>query len=240
MESNLEFKTLRYEDAEILSHIYSLRDNRTCDSTVLDTYLWKSLNKPQIYMEDEAALIVMEDKEGLYAAMPYCSKDRLVEYFNKLKNYFNTVLKCPLRIQIADEEALNILGLFDDTDYVVNEEADLKDYLYSAEKMRTLAGRKLFNKRNHIKRFNKEYEGKWEYRSLSRKNDYILEEFINTWFERKLSEGTEYEEKLMAEKEGIIDLFKNCDKVPFKAGAFLSREDWKHLLSDLTIKKKKW
>ncbi len=213
MEKIIEFKTPKYEDAARLSHIFSLRDNRTCDSTVLDTYLWKGLFRPKIYMEDEAALIVMEDKEGFYAAMPYCSEDRLVEYFEKLKNYFNTVLKCPLRIQLADEEAMNAIGLFDDPDYIVNEETDLKDYLYSAEKLRTLAGRKLIKRRNRVNSFNREYAGRWEYRSLSSKDVYCLKEFIDKWFECKLSNAAE-----MAEKEGIIDLFRNRDRVSFKTG----------------------
>ncbi len=219
----MDFKTLKFEDATRLSRIFSLRDNRTCDSTVIDTYIWNGLYKSKIYLEDEAALIVMEDKDGFFAAMPYCTEDRLVEYFEKLKNYFNTVLNCPLRIQLADEEAMNAIGLFDDPDYMVNEEIDLKDYLYSAEKMRTLAGGKLSKRRNKINRFSREYAGIWEYRSLSRNDSYIMEEFIDKWVERKLSDGTKYEENLMCEKEGIIDVLRNWDKVPFKAGGIFIR-----------------
>ena len=72
MEKNLVFHKPVFEEAAKLSKIYALRDNRTCDSTVLDTYLWKDLYNTQIYFEDRAALLLMQDEKGYFAAMPYC------------------------------------------------------------------------------------------------------------------------------------------------------------------------
>ena len=41
MEKRLMFHKPSFEDAAKLAKIYSLRDNKTCDSTVLDTYIWQ-------------------------------------------------------------------------------------------------------------------------------------------------------------------------------------------------------
>ena len=158
MEKKLIFHDPTFDEAAKLSEIYALRDNRTCDSTVLDTYLWKYLYKTQIYLEDDAAIILMKDDKGYFAAMPYCREEELQKYFDLLRDYFNEELKAPLRIDLADEEALNALGLFDNADFVVEEEADFKDYLYDANELRTLAGKKFQKKRNLVNKFMKEYE----------------------------------------------------------------------------------
>ena len=147
MSTNLTFKEPSFEEASKLSKIYSLRKNRTCDSTILDTYIWKNLYKSRIYMEENAAIILMEDENGYFAAMPYCKEEDLPLYFGLLKEYFNETLHAPLKIHLADEEAMEKLSLFTDPEYEVTEETDLKDYLYSAEELRTLPGKRFQKKK---------------------------------------------------------------------------------------------
>jgi len=224
MEKNLDFHKPTFEEAAKLSEVYALRDNKTCDSTVLDTYLWKDLYNTQIYLEDEAAIILMQDDKGYFAAMPYCREEELQKYFELLRDYFNEELKVPLRIDLADEEALNALGLFDNSDFVVEEEADFKDYLYDANELRTLAGKKFQKKRNLVNKFMKEYEGRWEYRTLCCVDEYFLEEFMKEWVDTRLSEGAESRETLISEKDGLIDILRNCDKVTFRIGGIFIDE----------------
>lgn len=224
MEKNLDFHKPTFEEAAKLSEVYALRDNKTCDSTVLDTYLWKDLYNTQIYLEDEAAIILMQDDKGYFAAMPYCREEELQKYFELLRDYFNEELKVPLRIDLADEEALNALGLFDNSDFVVEEEADFKDYLYDANELRTLAGKKFQKKRNLVNKFMKEYEGRWEYRTMCCVDEYFLEEFMKEWVDTRLSEGAESRETLISEKDGLIDILRNCDKVTFRIGGIFIDE----------------
>ena len=41
MDKTLVFHKPSFDEAAKLAEIYALRDNNTCDSTVLDTYIWK-------------------------------------------------------------------------------------------------------------------------------------------------------------------------------------------------------
>ncbi len=218
MDKKLVFHKPKFEEAAELSRIYALRDNKTCDSTVLDTYIWKSLYNTEIYVEDEAAILLMKDDKGYFAAMPYCSEEKLPEYFELLREYFNEELHSPLRIDLADEDAVKALGLFEDSGFCVEEESDLKDYLYDAEELRSLQGKKFQKKRNLINKFMKEYEGRWNYKTLCCVDEYFLEEFMNQWIEHRLSEGVESRETLITEKEGLIELLRNCDKVTYRIG----------------------
>ena len=216
----MEFKIPEFSDAARLSEIYSLRSNKTCDSTVLDTYIWKYFYKTRVYTEgDEAAFLLMQDGDVYFSAMPYCREEELKANFLKLKDYFNNELGQPLRIHLADEEALEVLGLKDDPDYIIKEETDLKDYLYDAEELRTLAGKKYQKKRNLVNKFRKEYDGRWEYKTLCCSDEYFLEEFMKKWVDAKQAEGTENPDTLLYEKDGVIDILRNCDKLTFTVGA---------------------
>ncbi len=224
MDKKLMFHKPSFEDAAKLARIYSLRDNKTCDSTVLDTYIWQGQYNTQIYIEDDAALVLMKDEKGYFAAMPYCSEENLPKYFELLREYFREELGCPLRIDLADEDALRALGLCENEGYVVEEEFDLKDYLYDAEELRTLAGKKFQKKRNLINKFMKEYEGRWEYKTMCCVDEYFLEEFMNEWIEKRFAEGVDSKETLLSEKEGLIELLRNCDKVTYRIGGLFRDE----------------
>lgn len=224
MDKKLVFHKPVFEEAAELSRIYALRDNKTCDSTVLDTYIWKDLYDTKVYLEEEAALILMKDEKGYFAAMPYCSKEDLPKYFKLLRSYFNEELKAPLRIDLADEDALKELGLVDNPDFVIEEETDYKDYLYDAQELRTLAGKKFQKKRNLVNKFMKEYEGRWEYKTLCCVDEYFLEKFMEKWVEIRLSEGVDSKDTLIIEKDGVIDILRNCDKVTFRVGGLFIDE----------------
>ena len=218
MDKKIVFHKPSFDEASKLAAIYALRDNRTCDSTVLDTYIWKDQYNAEVYLDDEVAFILMRDEEGYFAAMPYCREEELPEYFGILRNYFNEELHSPLRINLADEDALNALRLLDDPEFVVEEETDLKDYLYDAEELRNLPGKKFQKKRNLVNKFMKEYEGRWQYKTMCCVDEYFLEIFMNKWIEKRLSEGVDSKETLLAEKNGIIDILRNCDKVTYRVG----------------------
>ena len=224
MDKKLEFHAPTFEEAAELAKTYALRDNKTCDSTVLDTYIWKNMYNTAVYHEDGAALLLMKDEKGYFAAMPYCSKEELPKYFEMLRDFFHRELASPLRIDLADEEALRILGLCDSAEYEVAEESDLKDYLYDAGELRELPGKKFQKKRNLVNKFMKEYEGRWEYKTLCCVDEFFLEEFMSKWVEQRLADGVESRETLLLEKEGVTDILRNCDKVTFRIGAIFIDE----------------
>lgn len=224
MDTKLIFHKPSFEEAAKLSEIYALRDNNTCDSTVLDTYIWKKFYNTEVYLEDEAAIILMHDEKGYFAAMPYCREEELPKYFSLLKQYFNEELKEPLRIDLADEMSLNILGLCDDPEFIIEEETDLKDYLYDAGELRTLAGKKFQKKRNLVNKFMKEYDGRWKYKTMCCVDEYFLEEFMKKWVKKRVEEGVDSEDTLLLEKDGVIDILRNCDKVTFRVGGIFIDE----------------
>ena len=224
MDNRFDFHRPSFDNAAEMARIYALRGNKTCDSTVLDTYIWKDMYDTQIHMEDDAAIILMKDEKGYFAAMPYCREEAIPEYFELLRKYFKEELHSPFRIDLADEDAIKVLGLMESPDFVVEEETNLKDYLYDADELRNLPGKKFQKKRNLVNKFMKEYEGRWEYKTLCCVDEYFLEEFMKKWVDIRLKEGVDSEATLILEKDGVIEMLRNCDKVTFRVGGIFIDE----------------
>lgn len=206
---NLNFKPVEAEDLEKLNPFFCKRPNKTCDSVFLDSFIWREYYNVRYAVSDNKAILWLMDLDGKTgSAMPICSEEDLEYYFWKLVEYFNTELKAPLYINLADEEAVEQLGLKNMPDkFKITEQVDLKDYLYDGNAMRTLSGKKLHKKKNHLNAFKREYEGRYEYRRLCCSDRGDVWKFLDRWREEK---GEEVEEHLDYEVRGIHEILKNC------------------------------
>ena len=192
----MDYRPLTAEDVILLAPFYTLRPNRSCDSAPLDQYLYRNFYQVK-YCQVEDALFLMfmdgseeADPDGtaksvtpeIYGFLPYCREEDLAHYLKLEETYFNQVLGIPLVMTSADQEGVACLKETDAlNDYEVNEVEDTRDYLYDAEALRTLAGRKYTKKRNHINKFLKAYEGRWEYRTLTYADHEEVLAFLKKW-----------------------------------------------------------
>ena len=202
-----EFKKLTAEDLHILSRYFSLRPNKTCDSTFLSSYLWKDYYHTSFYLNEGRAVQWLSEYEGkLSTSIPLCEADQLPYYFRDMQDYMNQELGMKMTVELADEEALQILNL-DAGKYEITEQRDAFDYLYDADLLRRLPGKKYHKKKNHINAFLKEYEGRYEYRTLSCQDEEEILEFLNRWRQGKSDDSGHH---LEMEYEGITGVLDQC------------------------------
>ena len=212
---SLEFQSVEAKDIKRMRPYFNLRSNKTCDSVFMDSFLWRDFYHIRFAISDGRALQWLMELDGVpHGAMPMCREEELEHYFLELEEYFNKELRQPLRIYLADGEAVNALHL-DPEKYLVKEQEDLKDYLYDGEAMRTLAGKKLHKKKNHLNAFMKEYEGRYEYRKLCCSDRYDVWDFLEKWREKK---GEDVDEHLDPEVAGIHEILKNCSELCVRMG----------------------
>ncbi len=216
----LNFKPISENDIENISYYFKLRSNKTCDSVFLDVYLWKDFyNVKFAIWQNKALLITMVIDGEDYCALPMCKEEHIKEAFNVLLDYFNNTLNKNLKVYLADEEGINSLNL-DKNLFNINEVDDAKDYLYLAENLKTLSGKKLRKKKNHINAFLRENENNFYYKTLCCQASDTILEFLNRWRDNK---GENQEEHLDGELEGIKDILKNCNALNVTmAGIFIN------------------
>lgn len=92
---------------------------------------------------------------------------------------------------------------------------DYFDYLYSAEKLASLSGRKLHGKRNHIHRFEEEHE--WEFRPLTSALFPDCMALLHRW-----ADGMEADEHVAAERRAILRAFESFQVLGLMGGALFA------------------
>lgn len=212
---DLEFKKLDAASVLALSEFYGKRHDQTCDSVIMDNFLWGDYYDVHYCVRNNEAILWRMDIHGkYYAALPTCEEELLPKYLKEMEIYFNEVLNRPLEIYLADEPAVEYLKL-PENKYVVTELVDSQDYLYSADALRTLSGKKLHKKKNHLNGFLRQYEGRYEYRTLTCDDRQAVWKFLDKWRAQK---GQEVEGQLDYEVEGIHKILMNCWAIDARMG----------------------
>lgn len=218
----LKFREIQNEDIENISSFFELRSNKTCDSVFLDVFLWKDYyNVKFATWENKALFLTMEIDGKIYATLPMCREKQLKPAFFVLQNYFNKILKTKLEIFLGDEESVNILHL-NRNEFKVFELEDARDYIYSAEALKNLSGKKLRKKKNHINSFIRENEGNFFYKQLCCKNESEIIQFLDNW---RFEKGNDVEEHLDGEIHGIKNILENCNELKvIMAGVYVNNK----------------
>ena len=221
---DLTFKPVSVDDIENIMPFFGLRPDKTCESVFLDSFLWRDHYCIQYTIYQDKGLLWRMEMDGkIYTSIPTCRQEDMRELLEVMKEYFNQTLGQPLRIYLADEESLEYLQL-NPEEFSIEEAEDLKDYLYDGQAMRTLAGRKLHKKKNHVNSFMRAYEGRYEFRRLCCSDRQDVWEFLDRWRMAKENGGQDMED-LDEEIEGIQEILKNCSHIPAKmAGVYVDGE----------------
>ena len=211
----LEFKKLSAENIEGLSKYYGKRHDQTCDSVILDNFLWADYyHVHYAIVGDKALLWKMNIFGKRYGALPVCAMEDMRECFDMLEAHFNEELGLPLEIYLADEPAVEYLRLPEER-YSVTELPDSRDYLYDAQALKTLSGKALHKKKNNLNYFIKTYEGRYEYRTLCCSDSHDVWVFLDRWREGK---GQQVEGHLDYEVAGIHEILRNCSILNVRMG----------------------
>ena len=212
---NLEFKEITVEDSPVMMPYYNMRKNNTCDSVFLESFIWKEFyNVRYAIWEEKALLWLMEYNGKCFSAMPLCKEEDLPGAFGAIQQYFNEELGYPLVINLADEYAVKYLNLPEEK-YFVKEQEDSRDYLYLGESLRKLSGKKLHKKKNRLNVFLRQYEGRFEYRTLGCDDKDDMWKFLDRW---RIQKGEDQEEHLDYEVRGIHDILRNCCELNIHMG----------------------
>lgn len=208
-----QMKELRAEDFQNILKYFKMRYSHICENILVSHFIWKDYYNTR-YIADENGLIMIFDIGGeLSTIMPYCKAEDLEHYFYVAKDFFNKVLGQKLIIYLADEWAVKTLDLPENA-FTVEADRRYFDYIYDAEALRTLKGKKYHKKKNHINAFLKEYEGRYEYRSMCCSSTKEIMDFLTFWEgERDIQD--EYH-RVDFELKGIEYLLTNCKYLDYK------------------------
>lgn len=185
-----------------------------CEYNFTTLYMWEHLYNTR-YCNHENFLLVIVDHGDKFAIQPICEKEHYEEALQFIADYFNRN-NADFEFRGVTKEFIDYLEEKHPGEYEYIPNRDIFDYVYDAEKLRKLSGRKYHSKKNHYNGFLKAYEGRFEYRRLSKEDYFIAMEVLEKWANNASEEG---KADMAEEKVAIEKVMKNLDKMPHvKAG----------------------
>lgn len=188
----IHWKKIELSDKELIQDYYKQENVGSCEATFANNYLWASHYGVR-YAILEGMLVFLSEGEKPSVTFPIGTGDAksvleiLMKYFAKEDKDFHMHLISP--VQFAKLEQL-YPGKFQ-----IKYNRDYADYVYEAEKLMTLSGKKLHGKRNHINKF-KAMHPEWLYEPITDENVAECMEMAQQW---RVLNGCEEDEEKQAE-----------------------------------------
>ncbi|HSQ88188.1 DUF2156 domain-containing protein [Romboutsia sp.] len=219
------FKQININSKQELDPYFELVDYEACEYCFSTLYMWQHVYKTGYYIGEDFAVIVGEYEGDSFSILPLANKNKLPEVIEFVLKYFEKENK-KIYFRGITKEVVQFLQEKYPHKFEYIEERDLFDYIYDAESLKNLQGRKNQKKRNHINYFLKEYEGRYEYKLLGKENFEECLYLIKEWASNK-EENDGFDEGVDDEFLGIKKLFNDYDILKDKirvAGIYIDRK----------------
>ncbi|MGY0374753.1 DUF2156 domain-containing protein [Clostridium sp. JNZ J1-5] len=202
----MDFKKLTLEDKELFKKYINPYKFLSCEYSFTTLYIWKDACEIQYAIYKDALIIKKKDFEGNYHFMQplgYREEDLqdILEYLAQYKkeNNMDYVFK-----DLEEDFIEKVKALCAEEQYMyIEEDRDNFDYLYEAEKLIKLSGKKLHGKKNHYNFFVKEYN--YEVKEIE---EEVIDDVIEA-AEKWYVENNNDDKMLYYEMKSIEDLANN-------------------------------
>ena len=177
----LQFKEVALSDRAVLEPILRRQPYRICDHAFSCLYIWDKTYPARWCLEDGILYIVYLFPDGsAYYQMPIGAGDRLPGAIDRLREDA-AARGVPLELVTVNEEMKAELEAALPGAFAYTQVPEAADYLYDAEALRELSGKRLHAKRNYINRFVSENEGSFAFEDIGPENAREVLEFNALW-----------------------------------------------------------
>lgn len=215
---SISFKNFTVYDEERLQKYSTLRPIYISERQFINQFIWEDYYKTTYYSNEKYLIYVTEEDKLKIPMMPFCKMEDITSVFTELKDYWNKELNMPLNMLLMDKpfiEELKTIPGFED-EFEIVDDRDSYDYIYDADQLKNLKGKRFHKKKNHLNRFLRTYEGRFEYRTINCNNMDEIDTFYQKWIAHREFEDSKY--TMSYEDKGVRDVIQNCFDVDCKFG----------------------
>lgn len=164
----IQFKRTELEDRELMHPYFQKFPSRSCERTFANSLLW-SRHYPVTFAIIENTLVFRWEKEEGYSFTYPVGEPEDVKKALEFLNEYNAKQGFPFKLYHVTPEQFEQLEVWYPGRFEIEYDRDIADYVYEAEQLATLAGKKLHSKRNHINKFKTTHEN-WSYETMTEEN----------------------------------------------------------------------
>ena len=181
MTKSLFFQPFEIQHRSILQP-YLAKHSRTCDRTFTNLFCWQQ-HFHSMWAESDGWLVVRAfingERRAAYIALSLQENPKYEEIIPLMEADAGAHDLSLSLMGLTNRECEALEEQFPDT-FFFDRNRDFADYVYSAEDLRTLKGRKFAQKRNHVNRFKSLYQ--FEYKPVTQENIHDCLKLEEEWF----------------------------------------------------------
>lgn len=204
-----EFRKIDISDKPWVTELLRKSDFRGCEYSFANNMAWHRLYETKICRYKDF-YISCSEKDGLHFTFPAGAGD-YKEVLTLLRKYAE---ECgvPFVVSSVLTENLPLFEEYFPDEYTVENDESGNDYIYLAENLRELRGKKYHGKRNHLKRF---YETDWSYSKMTERDfDECIEFAVKSY-----NENMSYDDESSVGEQFVINtFFNNFDALDLRGG----------------------
>lgn len=186
----LDFKPVTLADREWIYPIIYSAGIRNADYSFTNIFAWGESFQAKQAVIDGCLIICTNVENACYYSYPVGAEtdEQLVKVISSLIDHCTELGEEFILHSIPAEKTEMLEALFPGK-FATEPVRDLFDYLYSAEKLSSLAGKKLHSKRNFINRFTAEHE--WHSVEMTTENSSLWADMVGEWIAGRDEESYE-------------------------------------------------
>jgi hypothetical protein len=211
-----QFKALELQDKKIFTDFLGEDPPVISEMTFTNLFMWRHRYYPKWRVAKNCLLVVLEQEGAVpFGLPPAGSGDKglaLDVLSEELKTFTSEVILCRV-----SEDFVN--SYVNPDHYEIQFDRDNSDYMYLAEDLITLSGKKYHRKKNRLNKFLKSHE--FEYRTLDMELVECFLDMQENWCQLKKCEE---DPSLLMEDYAIHQALTYFEELDFQGGAILIDE----------------
>lgn len=213
----IDFHALSQADKPLVDRYFHSRYYENAHFTFTNLFMWREPFQLQLAEEDGVLYMRCEAGGKAWFLQPFGPEGKFAESVQRVVDWCR-----------ENGHAVQFMGLekafatrmseLSDYSFVVEGNRDEEDYVYLADKLATLSGRKLHAKKNHLNAFHKLYP-QAEYLPITEDITPACKQELDRWYALRVSTTEQHNPFIAAERQGIREVFDNYAFFGVEGGA---------------------
>lgn len=197
---DIKFHEITLADKAWMDARFAEDDRNACEYTFANNFIWRKVYQVEVGEICGCLVIRFQENGECCYSYPVGAGDKKAAIEQMLLQCRENGRKLQLSA-LSEQDRAQLLDWFPGQ-FLIEEDRDGFDYIYSQEKLSTLAGKKLHGKRNHIARFKD--DGDWCYEPMTADNLEECRTMTYTWIKMRSGKwNEEMEEEVMVLHEAF-------------------------------------
>lgn len=212
-----DFREIELSDKPWIDELLAKSDFMGCEYSFANNVAWRRLSDSVISRYKDYYLISTQDDENVYLTYPAGEGD-ILELINMFNKYCNELGKKFVMSSVTTKNLEFLKDVFNDKIENIKSDPDYYDYIYNAEDLINLRGKKYHSKRNHISNFKKQ---PWEYKELT---PNLFDDCIKYITDRYNKRTDTDDFSAIVEQFAINTFFNNFEYMNLKGGVLYQND----------------